>query len=80
VHINYTYAMKRFTLKQILTDCGYSNDSIKSIMCGRMRPSYEKIIEMHDNHGIPFDAWQDIRTYLQDNDTPIRANKSTTKA
>jgi len=59
--------MKRNKLKTILGRY-YKESAVNHILRGIRRPSYEKIIEMHDNHGIPFDAWQDIRTYLQDND------------
>jgi hypothetical protein len=54
--------MKRAELKQILKDV-YKTDSIKSIMCGRSKPSYTKMLEF-SKKGIPFEAWLDIKSFI----------------
>ena len=59
--------MERKKLKNILLK-HYSLDMTKSIMCGRQKPSYIKMLVLH-KEGIPFWVWQDIKSYLQENDT-----------
>jgi transcriptional regulator with XRE-family HTH domain len=66
---------KRAEFKTILKTLGYSTDSIKSILCGRMKPTANKMFALEDQFGIPVSAWRDIRSYLQDNTT---SNKSDT--
>jgi len=55
--------MKREKLKKIL-DKHYSNDGSKSILAGRRRPSYELMLEMNDHNKIPFTAWKDIKSFI----------------
>jgi len=61
----YTYTMKRKYLKNSLKQIGYSVDTIKSLMCGRAKPSMTKAIELKIKFDIPLDAWLDIKAYLQ---------------
>lgn len=58
--------MKREKLKTILLK-HYSKDSIKSILCGRMKPSIEKRIVLNKDFNIPILAWEDIKSYLTEN-------------
>ena len=44
--------------------CSYSEQSIKYILAGRNKPSYEVMLKLSKEHGIPFEAWQDIRAWL----------------
>lgn len=62
--------MKRENLKTILLN-HYSKDSVKSILCGRMRPSIEKRIALNNEFNIPILAWEDIKSYLSDNVSSI---------
>ena len=62
-------------LIKILSDV-YSKDSVKSIMSGRRRPSLENIALFEKKYNIPFDAWLDIKSYLQDNDTKHQDKKA----
>ncbi|WP_108062673.1 hypothetical protein [Poseidonibacter lekithochrous] len=55
--------MERQKLKQILLEL-YSDDSVKSILSGRMYPSYKMIIKLNSEHKIPYSAWADIKTYM----------------
>jgi len=56
--------MKKIKIKKILEQY-YKPDMVKSIMLGRARPSYEKMI-IFNKHKIPFTAWLDIRSYMND--------------
>ena len=58
--------MEREKLKTILLN-HYSKDSVKSIFCGRMKPSIEKRIVLNNEFNIPILAWEDIKSYISDN-------------
>lgn len=62
--------MEREILKQILIKI-YSNDSVKSILSGRMKPSYETMFDLNKEHKIPFEIWNDIKSYIS-NDTEVK--------
>lgn len=52
-------------IRAILADeLGYSAPMIKKIICGTNKPSYEVMLKLNKEHGIPFEAWQDIRAWL----------------
>lgn len=57
--------MERNALKTILKQY-YSADMVKSILIGRARPSYKRIVELYEIYEIPFLAWKDIRLYITD--------------
>lgn len=58
--------MERQKLKEILSNY-YSKDGVKSILCGRMKPSIEKRIALNNEFNIPILAWQDIKKYIYEN-------------
>lgn len=63
-------------IKKALLQVGYTNDSVKSLMCGRVKPSFAKAQILFENHKIPFEAWINIKSYV--NDTKETTKKSTT--
>jgi len=67
--------MERKELKKILNKY-YSEDSIKSVLAGRMRPSYETMYNLNLKHNIPFTAWQDIKSFLSVESVTNNKNKS----
>jgi len=72
--------MKRETLKTILKEnLGYSDVSVRKILCGDRKPSYENMLKLNKKHRIPFVAWENINSYLQNNDTVQYPNKSIPK-
>ena len=75
----YYILMKRETLKQILTNVIDSEHTINSVLSGARRPSYKKILVLHDSYKIPFGAWVDIKSYLQENNTATHQNNASTK-
>lgn len=58
--------MKRDELKKILLK-HYSKDSVKSILCGRMKPPIKKRIVLNNEFDIPILAWENIKSYLAEN-------------
>ncbi|MFZ2967939.1 MAG: hypothetical protein WA080_02655 [Sulfuricurvum sp.] len=53
------------TLKIALNEL-YKPSTVRAILNGSRRPNLEKIVIMRDNHGIPIDAWIDIKQWLLD--------------
>ncbi len=46
----------------------YGIDSVKHILApknNKPRPSYEKMYILWEKHGIPFEAWKDIKAWLK---------------
>lgn len=70
--------MERKILKKILRKHYDSEDSIKSISCGRMKPSYEKMLDLEADN-IPFTAWKDIQSFINDNSISNQSTKSNTE-
>jgi hypothetical protein len=68
--------MKKKILKQILLKY-YKEPSMFAILRGIRKPSYEVVVELHKKHNIPFDAWLDIKSYIE-NDT--KNDKETSSA
>lgn len=66
--------MKREKLKKILLNY-YKEPATNHILRGIRRPSYEKILAMHEKHQIPFDAWRDIKSYLREDDTKTKKSE-----
>ena len=60
--------MKRAELKKILAPY-YSQDSIKSLLCGRMKPSSKSMFMLNKKHKIPFTAWIDIKSFVTESVT-----------
>ncbi len=59
--------MEKEKLKQILLKY-YKEVSVYPILRGEKRPSYGIIYKLHFKHGVPFDVWADIKSFIK-NDT-----------
>lgn len=55
--------MKREELVAVLEKY-FSLSFINSLLCGRRTPSYSKAQILYEKHGIPFEAWIDIKAFL----------------
>lgn len=73
----YTFQMKRSEIKQSLIEIGYTQDSIKSLMCGRSLPSMSKALTLKREYGVPLEVWDDIKSYLS-NTTKNKKQSTTT--
>ena len=52
-------------LRTILSnEFSYSDTAVKYLLTSRIKPSYEVMLKLSKEHGIPFEAWQDIRAWL----------------
>lgn len=56
----------------------YGEDSVKHLLApknNKPRPSYEKMYILWEKHGIPFQAWKDIKAWLKEQETKEKAEK-----
>ena len=56
--------MDRQQLAEILKRLGYADITIKMFLSCKQKPNYEVMLKLSKEHGIPFEAWQDIRAWL----------------
>lgn len=66
--------MKRKKLTNILSNYTDSKHTIASYLKGVRRPKYEDILDMNRKFKVPFTAWEDIKSYLQENNTKQKNN------
>jgi len=69
-------AMDGKQIKNILKTEGYSESMIASIMVGRRKPNADLRYKLEQKFSIPFGAWVDIKTYLQENSNIKNSNTS----
>ncbi|HEX5330810.1 hypothetical protein [Sulfuricurvum sp.] len=55
--------MEQKLFKKILIDFGYSDESVKKMMQGKMVPTLQKAIKLQEDHDIPVLAWKNIRSF-----------------
>lgn len=69
--------MKRQKLQTIIKKHYTSKDTIKSIMCGRMKPNADLRYELEKSHKIPFSVWgKPLNSYLQGNNKTLSSDKA----
>ena len=56
--------MEQATFKKILSDFGYKKDTIYKILQGRMTPTLQKAIMLHEEYKIPYEAWINIDEFV----------------
>jgi len=60
--------MKKNNLKKVLSKF-YEASTVNAIARGDRRPSYEMIIKLHEDFNIPFTAWKDIKSFINESIT-----------
>jgi len=73
----YYSSMKRDEIIKILENDNYSSDTIDSILCGRRKPNANNRYRYEKEHGIPFTAWGNLKSYL--NSTNNQATNESTE-
>ena len=68
--------MRKLKLTNILKEFYKSEHTIRSIVQGKRKPSYSNMYKMNKSYRIPFTAWYDIKSYLQENDTKQTSKQS----
>lgn len=67
--------MTKKELRQILSK-DFGLDMINSCMAGRRKPNGQKRNEYQKKYSIPFEAWDDIKSFLHNKNTK-KANNNT---
>lgn len=60
--------MKKKKLEKILLKY-FADSTVRAVLNGTRKPSYENMLMLKEIHKIPFTAWLDIKSYLQEHDT-----------
>ena len=68
--------MKRQEIKKSLLEFGYSENTVDKFFQLKLKPTADKMFKLEDEFGIPVSAWRDIKSYLQENDTPKGTNNA----
>ncbi|WP_148224971.1 hypothetical protein [Nitratifractor salsuginis] len=55
---------------------GYSDKAAYSHLRGERKPKYSVILDLHRRGIVPFDAWLDIRSYLNGNGSPAKPSRA----
>lgn len=64
----YNSDMKKELIINILKErYKYSDSMVNSIFCKRRKPNPIYRYEMEKKYGIPFDAWADIQSFINQN-------------
>lgn len=71
--------MKRDEIVKKLLQFGYKQNTIDKLLQGKIKPTMDKAIKLNDDYDIPFSAWRDIKSYIE-NDTKQSDDKSTDKS
>lgn len=69
--------MEAITAKKLANEIGISVNLAGKYLRGYCRPKLVRAIEIERKLGIPVEAWDDIKSYL--NNTSKTTNQSTTK-
>ena len=69
--------MKEITIKSLAKAINVSENLAGKYLRGVVRPSFENMYKLDKENKIPFHAWLDIKSYLQDNNT--KQNGTTTR-
>ena len=68
--------MKRHEIKKNLLKFGYTKNTVDKFFQLKLKPTADKMFKLEDEFGIPVSAWRDIKSYLQENDTPKGTNNA----
>ena len=54
---------------QIQNSLQVTHSTVSQWFNGLTKPTADKMFKLEDEFGIPVNAWRDIKSYLQENDT-----------
>ncbi len=61
----YNSKMKQEQIFQILSK-HYAERTVYAILSGTRKPKYEIILELYQQYNIPFTAWKDIKSFIDE--------------
>ena len=68
--------MKKINRLQIQKILDVSHSTVSQWLNGKTKPTADKMFKLEDEFGIPVSAWRNIKSYLQENDTPKGTNNA----
>lgn len=61
--------MKKKTQNEIALRLGVTHSAVSQWFNGKTEPKLKNVFVLKDEFQIPLNAWRDIKSYLQDNNT-----------
>ncbi|OCL99547.1 helix-turn-helix protein [Aliarcobacter thereius] len=61
--------MKEFKITKISKDLNITHSAVSQWFSGKTKPSIGNATKMNKLYSIPFEAWEDIKSYLDENIT-----------
>ena len=61
--------MIKINRNEIQKSLKVTHSTVSQWFNGLTRPTADKMFKLEDEFGIPVNAWRDIKSYLQENDT-----------
>lgn len=61
--------MKKKKITQIAKDLNVTHSAVSQWFSGSTLPKYQYMTLMNDFYSIPFEAWKDIKSYVNENIT-----------
>ena len=68
--------MKKISYTKIAKDLDISHSAVSQWFSGKTNPTIDKVFKMQELHKIPFEAWKDIKSFV--NDTKDNSSYTTT--
>lgn len=67
--------MKEFKVKKIAKELNISHSAVSQWFNGLTLPKYKYMLLLNETYSIPFEAWKDIKSYINENITVSKDNK-----
>ena len=59
--------MKKIKITQIAKDLNITHGAVSQWFSGKTKPSYKMMLVLQEEHHIPFEAWKDIKSFINTN-------------
>jgi len=71
--------MKNINRKEIQLKLNVSHSTVSQWFSGITKPTADKMFKLKDEFNIPLEAWRDIKSYLQENNTKSKKSEQVMK-
>jgi len=71
--------MKEFKVKKIAKELNISHSAVSQWFNGLTLPKYKYMLLLNETYNIPFEAWKDIKSYVDESITSKQNNKQLQK-
>ena len=66
--------MKKIKIINIAKDLNVTHGAVSHWFSGKNKPNYENMVILKDKYKIPFEAWKDIKSFINANTTKTEVN------